>query len=181
MHAAIRDTVPAETPLESSLLWNILQIETGKELRAGRHLNARGVRVYIPTYSQIRRWKDHKPEPIDRALFPGYAFAVFDSPRTQALALQSPGVYNVLTIGRNEPALLDQVEMERIRAIGLHQGEPWQNLEPGQKVRVLDGPFAGVDGLLVRRRNSLRFVISIAMLGRSASVEVDGWALEGIE
>jgi transcriptional antiterminator RfaH len=171
---------PTEILEPSSLLWSVLRIETGKELLAGRHLDARGITNYIPTYPHVRRWKDHAPQELQRALFPGYAFALFPDQRAQSLALQSPSVYDILTISPGQPALLDEIEMNRIHAIGQHQGEPWQNIEPGQRVRILDGPFADVVGLLIRRRGSLRFVIAVPMLGQSASVEVDAWQLEAI-
>jgi transcriptional antiterminator RfaH len=181
MLLAACDTPPNDSALElpPAILYSVLRIETGKELLAGRHLEARGIQAYIPTYSHVRRWRDHAPQELQRALFPGYAFAIL-CPATLSLALQSPGVYDMLTTGSHQPALLDQTEMDRIRALGTYQAEPWRSLDPGDRVRILDGPFANTEGLLLRRRNSMRFIISIAILGRSASIEFDGWQMERI-
>jgi transcription antitermination factor NusG len=47
-------------------------------------------------------------------------------------------------------------------------------------VRVKYGPIAGVEGVLLRKKNIARLVLSVEMLGKSAAVEVDATHVERI-
>jgi hypothetical protein len=51
--------------------------------------------------------------------------------------------------------------------------EPHSYLREGQRVKVSDGPLRGAEGLLVQKKGTLHFVISITMLQRSVSVEIN--------
>jgi transcription antitermination factor NusG len=56
--------------------------------------------------------------------------------------------------------------------------EPHPYLTVGRRVRVKSGPLAGVEGILIRKKNAYRVVLSLDLIQRSASVEVDASDLE---
>jgi len=58
--------------------------------------------------------------------------------------------------------------------------EPHPFVQVGQRVRVKSGTLKGLQGLVIRKRNGLRFVISLELIQRSAAVEVESIDLEGI-
>jgi len=72
-------------------------------------------------------------------------------------------------------ASISEAEIQAVRrAVGSNLSvEPHPLLRCGDRVRVKSGPLQGVEGFLVRKKNVFRLVISIELLGRSASVEVD--------
>jgi hypothetical protein len=47
-------------------------------------------------------------------------------------------------------------------------------------VRIARGPLRGVEGILVRKKNHFRVVLSIDVIASSASVEVDSADIERI-
>jgi transcription antitermination factor NusG len=53
-------------------------------------------------------------------------------------------------------------------------------LRSGDWVRVKSGPLRGVDGILVRKKNLFRLVVSLEILGKSAAVEVDASMVDRI-
>jgi hypothetical protein len=59
------------------------------------------------------------------------------------------------------------------RASGSVQMEPHPYLQAGRRVRLRRGPMAGLEGILLRRKDGLRLVVSIEILMRSVAVEVD--------
>jgi len=76
----------------------------------------------------------------------------------------------------NKPMPLRQGEVDRILnqvTEGAEHPKSTISFEIGEQVRVADGPFAGTDGILVRRRDGCRVVVSIDLLMRSVAVEVD--------
>jgi transcription antitermination factor NusG len=51
---------------------------------------------------------------------------------------------------------------------------PYPYLQKGQRVRIIDGPLANVEGILIRTKpNSGRLVLSIDLLKQSVAVDVD--------
>jgi transcription antitermination factor NusG len=116
---------------------------------------------------------------IDLPLFPGYIFvrvALYDRLRV----LRIPGV--VRLVGFNSlPAALPDEEIEILRS-GLFQrlrARPHPFLTVGRRVRIKSGSFQGLEGILLRRKNNLRVVLSIPLIQRSIAVEVDSTDLEG--
>jgi transcription antitermination factor NusG len=55
---------------------------------------------------------------------------------------------------------------------------PELRIEPGQKVRVKSGVFKGFEGIVIRRENEIRLLISVRYMGRGASVALDDCQLE---
>ncbi|MSO23905.1 MAG: hypothetical protein EXQ58_11830 [Acidobacteria bacterium] len=55
--------------------------------------------------------------------------------------------------------------------------DPHPYLKIGKKVRIIEGPFEGLQGILVRKKNRSLFVISVEMIQRSVSVELEGWKI----
>lgn len=73
-------------------------------------------------------------------------------------------------------------EIARIRDI-LNQEfhtEPHPYLRAGRRVRVKDGPLAGMEGIIVRRKNANRFVVNIESIQRAVAVEVEGLGLDWV-
>jgi transcription antitermination factor NusG len=57
-------------------------------------------------------------------------------------------------------------------------GEPHPYLKVGRRVRVVHGSLAGIEGILVRKKDRFRVVLSIDLIMRSVAIEVDAADLE---
>ena len=117
---------------------------------------------------------------LELPLFPGYIFvrlALCD--RLQVL--QVPGVARL--VGFNGmPTALPQGEIESLR-MSLESGvraEPHPYLRVGRRVRVRSGSLTGLEGVLLRKKNSTRFVISLDLIMRSVAVEIEGSEVEAV-
>jgi transcription antitermination factor NusG len=109
----------------------------------------------------------------DTPLFRGYVFCRFD-PLHRLPVLTTVGVISIVGCG-SEPAPIDETEIEAIQTI-LRSGlatEPCPFLKEGQTVRVVHGALTGVEGILTKKKSDFRLVISVTMLQRSISVEID--------
>lgn len=85
-----------------------------------------------------------------------------------------PGVVGLVGFGKT-PSPIPDDEIENIRTI-VQSGvlvQPWPFLEVGQRVLIERGPLAGVEGILLELKGQFRLVVSIALLHRSVSAEVD--------
>jgi transcription antitermination factor NusG len=152
--------------------WYAAHVRSRHEKQVERQLEERRVTCFLPVYRSVRRWKDRRKE-LDLVLFPGYVFVHLDL-KDRLRVLQVPSVVRFVSFN-GFPAPLPDSEIEALSS-GLAKGvraEPHPYLKVGHRVRVKYGPMAGTQGILVRRKDKFRIVLSIDLIMRSVAVEVD--------
>jgi transcriptional antiterminator NusG len=152
--------------------WFALRVRSKHERIAATHLRERGYEEFAPSYKAQTQWSDRR-KTMDRFLFPGYVFCRFD-PQDRLPVLTVPGAVDLIGFG-DGPTPIPDHEIEHVRTM-MRSGllvTPWPFLEVGQTVLLERGPLAGLEGILEDVKGKLRLVISIRMLQRSVSTEVD--------
>jgi transcription antitermination factor NusG len=93
--------------------------------------------------------------------------------------MTTPGVHAIVSTG-GQPTPIPHSEIEAIRRVveGGARVEPHPFLKCGEWVRVKCGPLMGIQGILIRKKNLYRLVLSVEILGKAASVEVDALLVE---
>lgn len=152
--------------------WYAAYTFANHEKRVAAELGARSVEHFLPLYGSVRRWKDRRVQ-LDLPLFPGYVFVRL--PLCERLrVLQIPSVVRLVGFG-GLPVALPNEEMELMRS-GLSQSagaEPHPFLTVGRRVSIISGPFAGLEGILKRKKTNMRVVISLQLIQRSVAVDID--------
>jgi len=164
----LENTVSAPTQLP----WYGVRTKPKHESMAARALKGKGYEQYLPLYRSRRRWSDRV---IDSVVpqFPGYVFCRFDAARRLPI-LTTPGVLSIVGFGTG-PTPIPESEIAAIQLV-LRSGlaaEPCPFLHEGQRIRVNQGSLEGLEGLLLKKKSEWRMVVSITMLQRSVSVEID--------
>jgi transcription antitermination factor NusG len=152
--------------------WYALRVRSNFEKPVSNLLQSKGLEEYLPVYRARRLWSDRIRQ-IDMPLFPGYVFCRI-SPGQCSSMLATTGVVTVVGI-QNRPLPIDDEEIAVVRRMVESRSvvEPWPFLQVGQRVRVRRGPLAGVEGILIKMKNSCRLVVSVSLLGRSVATEFD--------
>jgi transcription termination/antitermination protein NusG len=152
--------------------WYAVQVWTGRETFCADHLRTRGQDVFLPCYTEHRRWSD-RIKKINRALFAGYVFCRF-SLQTALDVLTTPGVIRIVGT-REGPLRVPDDEIETIKRIVEMRlvAEPWRFLQSGQRLRLEAGPLRGTEGIVLTIKNRHRLIVAIPLLQRSIAVEVD--------
>lgn len=166
--------------LASDTPWLAVHAWAGREHLVARHLLARGYEVFLPSYREWRRWSDRR-RAVDRALFTGYVFCR-SAAEVVAKIVSTPGVLGVVGDGRGPlPVAPEEIEtLQRATAAGL-EAQPWECLQAGEPVHVIDGPLRGAQGFFVKAKNQHRLIISVSLLKRSVAVEIDeAWVQESV-
>lgn len=142
-------------------------------------LTAKGFEVFLPLYNSVRRWKDRR-KTLSLPLFPCYVFVRGGLDR-RVQVVTTPGVHMVLSRGE-EVALIPEFEIQAIRRVveGYFDVEPHPFLHCGDRVRVTRGPLTGIEGILIRKKNLFRLVLSVDMLVQSVAVEIDATDVEAV-
>jgi|SRR5271165_1995607 len=171
----------ADTPAERNVLsWYAVQTCARHEKKVQQRFLERSVSSYLPLYETVSRWKDRKVR-VQLPIFPGYIFVNLDLAAERLNVLQVPGVARIVNFG-GVASEIPANEIESLRA-GLLSGlrvEPHPYLRIGHRARVVSGPFQGLTGILVRKKNQKRFIVSLDLIKRSIAVEVDSLLLESI-
>lgn len=142
------------------------------EKRVAAELTHRACESFLPLYTCTRRWRDRRVQ-LHVPLFPGYVFVRL-ALRDRLRALQVPGIVRLVGFNGSPTPLPD--EELRILREGLSKNSsamPYPFLTIGRRVRIAAGPFAGLEGILRRKKNNLRVVVSLELIQRSVAVDVD--------
>ena len=160
--------------------WFAIYTTCRHEKRIAQHFTQRQIEHYLPLYRSERRWRDGSRVTLDLPLFPCYLFVrIRKSERVSVLSV--PGALALVGGTGGEPAQLPDSAIEALRA-GLNEGriEPHPLLRVGQPVRVRAGAFAGMRGIVVRKKNGFRVVLTLEQIMQSIAVEMDEHDLEPI-
>jgi transcription antitermination factor NusG len=152
--------------------WYAVYTCANHEKQVAKQFLERNIEHFLPLYGTVRRWADRKKR-IELPLFDGYVFVRIGL-RDRVDVLRVPSVVNL--VGFNgHPAMLSVCEIEFLKNTLLPQlrAEPHPYLTAGRKVRVVRGALQGAEGILIRKKKANRVVVSIDLIARSASVEVE--------
>jgi transcription antitermination factor NusG len=157
--------------------WYAAYTKSNHERRVAEQLLRNGVEHFLPLRPTVRRWKSRRVT-LERPLFPGYVFVRLALPCALRVH-QIPGFVRLVGFGGSPVALKDE-EIVALRTSFKNgmKAEPHAYLTAGRPVRIKCGPMAGIEGILVKRKNKHRFVVSLELICRSMSFEIEEADLE---
>ncbi len=161
--------------------WFAVYTTSRHEKRVDQHLSMRKIEHYLPLYRTQRKWSDGSRVTLDLPLFPGYIFVRINWMQ-RVRVLEVPGVLAVVGGTGGESATLPEADIDALRS-GLHlrHAEPHPLLKVGQRAHIRSGAFSGMEGVVVRKKNSFRVVLTMDTIMQSFAVEVDGKELEPLD
>lgn len=159
--------------------WWALYTRHQHEKVVAEMLATKGFEVFLPLYQSVHRWKDRK-QLLALPLFPCYVFVRGTRDRRLGI-VSTPGVHMILSRG-DAAAVVPEEEIQAIRRTldARLAVEPHPFLNCGDRVRVKRGALAGIEGILVRKKNLFRLVLSVEMLAQSVSMEIDATDVEAV-
>lgn len=166
-----------ETPpagFSPTLPWYVAYTRCHHEKRVARQLALKNVPVLFPKYKTWSRRKDRR-KMIELPLFPGYLLIQTEPLTDRFMDISdTPGLAFILGNGNGPTALPDHEIRSLLILLSSSQPyEPHPYFSTGEQVVVLSGPLKGAVGYVLQARPDKRkLVISIELLGRSASVHI---------
>lgn len=155
--------------------WFALYVQVNHEKEVSKRLLQKSVECFLPLLESWSKRQDRRKK-VHLPLFPGYLFVhtILDN-YTNVHILKTPGA---LTILRNSegPLPIPAAQIESLQTmLSCPQGiSPHPYLKEGCKVQVIRGPMQGCVGILLRQNaNKGRLVVSIDVIKKSASVELN--------
>lgn len=166
--------------------WYVIQAYSGFEQQVRRALLERIKRasceerfgqVLVPT-EEVVEMRDGQKRKSDRKFFPGYVLVQMElDSETWHLVRETPKVLGFIGGTKDQPAPITeqeaQVILQRVRD-GVDKPKPKVLYEPGEMVRVTDGPFNDFEGVVEEvnyEKNRLR--VGVMIFGRTTPVELE--------
>lgn len=168
------DRVPGNALASGLPTWYAVYVKSRHEFVAAGDLTRKGIEAYLPTIKKASQWKDRK-KVIELPLFPGYVFVrvpVYPGAFLDVLKTRGTVAFVSLEPGTPTPVSADEINSLRILIGSGREIDVYPGLKEGMRVRVKNGPLAGVDGVLSRKDNDFLFSVNVELLGRSVAVKV---------
>lgn len=163
--------------------WYACYTRARHEKQVGVLLQQRGFESYLPLVPRTRQWKDRK-KLVEFPLFPSYVFGRFTLKELHGV-LSTPGISTIVRTN-GYPTPIPERDIENVRrfatAISETGIEPEQRpfLVEGQWVKVLDGPFEGIEGIVIEQRGRKRVLVGVEAIGQGLEIDIDTRLLKPI-
>ena len=186
----LEEDADQETEVEDDRSWYVIHCYSGYENKVRHNLEQRietmGMKddifdVVIPTQEEIEV-RDGKRRSIERHVFPGYVLVNMKmSEESWYVVRNTPGVTGFVGMG-NEPIPLRPEEVSQIlKRMEAEAPTIKVTYKPGEKVRIIDGPFNDFHGTVDEidmDRSKVRVMVNF--FGRSTPVELDFLQVEKV-
>ena len=162
--------------------WYVALVRMHHEKKVAERLSKMGIDSFVPVQQQIHQWSDRR-KIVDRVLLPMMIFVHVDlQEQKEVLTLSSISRYMVLR-GESTPAVIPDQQMLRFKFMLDYSDETismsTSPLAPGEKIRVIKGPLAGLEGELVHVNGKSKVAVRLTMLG-CACVDIPAGCVEPV-
>jgi len=161
--------------------WYAVSTKSRHEYKAYAGLSQKSLTTFLPEMEVWSKRKDRRKK-IMVPLFPGYLFVNADlDNETKLTILKTFGVVRILGKKLNtEPIPVPDEKIAAIQRIVERKVEMFSLQYPkaGEPARILDGPFAGIEGTVIKSDLEKElFVISIDLMQRSVAIKLEGFQI----
>ena len=170
----------------SAAKWYVLHVYSGFESKVAEAIQEKAKKqgledhveeIMVPT-EEVVEMRDGKRRKSERKFYPGYVLVEMEmNDQTWHLVNETPRVMGFIGGTPEKPAPITKKEADAIlRRVesGADKPRPKTLFEPGEVVRVIDGPFADFNGVVEEvNYEKSRVQVAVSIFGRSTPVELD--------
>jgi transcription antitermination factor NusG len=152
--------------------WLVLRTRSRHENAVESVLRQKGINAYLPKHKVIRRWRSSK-RVLEMPLFPGYVFVQPQVDHYESIRYIRGSCGFVTACGK--PARMPEKDLEAVKML-VYSGAVLtvdSELIPGKRVKIVAGPFMGLEGELIRLKSKEFLVINVDLANSSVRVQVD--------
>ena len=155
----------------SSRYWFALCVKSRSEFKAEEELKSVGVQTYLPSTVVIKHWSDRKKK-VNEALIKGYIF-IYANEKERLVSLVQHSIVKCL-FDAGKPAIIPDWQIENLKKVLEYKTDiiVQDGLVVGDSVKVIEGPFEGVVGILQSSGKGRTISVSIDLIHRSITVHI---------
>lgn len=161
--------------------WYAIQTKVNREKDVEKRLTDFSLEVFLP-WMRARRRIGSRFHWVLAPLFPGYIFCRLDMVVSGKAARYSPGVKDFLTFGSRIAEVSENI-IQTLRERcpdGIAEIDP-VSANPGEVVRINEGPFSGLEAIFEQKlKGSERVAVLLEILGRQTRIVLPSEAIAKI-
>lgn len=162
--------------------WYLIHTKPRQEKCALQNLEQQGYACYLPLFS-TEKLRQGQLSVAEEPLFPRYLFIRLDisnSAKSWSPIRSTKGVSRLVSFGL-EPAKVDNGLVELLKSReALMQNQPLQLFTPGERVRLAEGAFAGIEGIYQMTNGESRVMVLIELLSKPVRLHVSPASLHKV-
>lgn len=167
--------------LPENPFWFAVQTRPRHEKKVSLGLGEKGIRSFLPLYTQKRQWSD-RLQSVELPLFSQYVFVQIPlTVESRVTVLRTSGVLRFAGApGRGTPVPDDQIENLRALQVQGVPLAPHEFLKVGKRVRIRGGALNGIEGILTAIRNDRTLVLSVDLIQKSIALRINEFEIERV-
>lgn len=153
-----------KNPLQKN--WYALYTKSRSEFKAAEQLEENGIEYYLPAITRVRQWSDRKKK-ISEPVLRGYIF-IYVNEKERLVSLEQNAIVRCV-FDQGRPAVIPAWQIENLQKMLSQKSDFFihDGIVPGVKVRIKEGPFLDVIGVVRETDNGSTIAVSIDLLNRS--------------
>lgn len=159
-----------ESDIENN--WFVFYTSPRAEKIAQRELSFQGYEVFLPMTKTLRIWKNRQKKILDQVLFPSYIFVYTQECYLHKIC-QIPKIMTFIHCG-GKPSIIRGNCIESLKKmLNLNQKITVSpNFNEGENVRVILGPLAGYEGILLRQKTKTKFGLQLKEISQTVLIDI---------
>lgn len=151
--------------------WFALYTKPKHEFKASLQLESEGIDFYLPVITRLKQWSDRKKK-ITEPLLRGYIFIYADE-KERNLSLEQYSIVRCI-FDNGRPAVIPDWQIDNLKNFLSKKEDVIVNsgVVPGARVKILDGPFEGIIGVIKQEAKGKTIAVNIELLNRSVLTQI---------
>jgi transcription antitermination factor NusG len=151
--------------------WYVAYTLPRHEKAIAQRLTLEQIPCYVPLYSETRTCRQRRVN-LELPLLPCYVF-VRMLLEAKSRLLSAPGVIRLLTASGAAVVFPDE-EMDALQSsLKRWSAQPYPFPGSGKRIRLKSGPFAGLEGTILRRNGKRKLIVTLDLINSSMSLDID--------
>lgn len=155
--------------------WFVLHVRPRCEKKLAEYCQIYSISCYLPLRQKTKIYQRRKVT-VNIPVFPGYFFCAFDHEKRHLL-LRTKHVLQTITVGNQRMFLHELAQIRKALRVD-PELDACAGIRKGHRVKITNGPFMGIEGIVCSVRPNSRVFLNVDMIGQAVPVQVDKAFLE---
>ena len=166
--------------VNSNAKWYVLYTAPRAEKVAYQELIDHGYEAFLPMFKTLKVWKNRQKKLVEQVLFPSYIF-IYTTESELYRIKQVPKIVTFIHCG-GKPSVVPSKDIDCVKImLKLDQNVTTETeFTEGENVRILYGPLAGYEGVLIKKKGKTRFGIEVCNINQTVFIDVCNSVLEKV-
>ena len=155
--------------------WSVLHVRPRCEKKMAEYCDFYKIEHYLPLRSETKTYQRRKVT-VNKPVFRGYVFVGCEDNERETV-LKSNSIVRIIDVEDQAKFLDELLQVRKALEVDPTLGAT-AAFTRGKHVRIIEGSFRGLEGVVASIKGQTRVVLNVNMIGQGVAVDVDMDMLE---